>query len=355
MEQKHIAQAPRRGDLSICNLIFCAMVLLLHLCSDTVAYAEPGTAFYIPVFCLWKLCSVAVYGFVFLAGLKGFIGRRRPIGEYYRRRVTAILLPYVVWSVLYYLFRAWLGGNAPSLGGLGQSLLLGSAAAHLYYVIAIMQFYLLMPLWRKMADKLPPVILLPVLAALSTLLPDLMARVWSRLLPQVPVYLDRFFLSYIFVWVAGCYAGANYEQFHVLLRRCRWPLRIATFSLLPLYLYFSYQNYVNLQWYGFMTSMQQYFVLLGIAAVMTYGHRGANLMRFRLLQALDRASYQIYLSHMAPLLAAPAILSRLGVTAAAPQLLLRTVIVLVPTLGGCLLWQYLRGRLEARRPCADGR
>ena len=226
--------------------------------------------------------------------------------------------------------------------GLLRALLLGAAGPHLYYIIALLQFYLLMPLWRRMVDRVPAAVALPLLAVLSVLLPDLLGQFCQQF--GLPNYLDRVFLSYLFVWCAGCYAGAQYDAFQTALHRARWPLWMAALALLPLYLYCSYQNYVNYQWYSFLTALQQYYFILSIGALLALAPYLAKCMRCRVLQALDRSSYQIYLAHMLPLLAAPRLLQRLGVTAAAAQLLLRSVIVLVPTLGGCLLWQWLAGR-----------
>ena len=63
------------------------------------------------------------------------------------------------------------------------------------------------------------------------------------------------------------------------------------------------------------------------------------------MQALDRASYQIYLGHMLPLLAAPGLIARLPFSVTPSlHLLLRAAIVLAPTLGLSLLWQALRQR-----------
>lgn len=334
----------RRAELSLANLAFCAMVLLLHILSDTIALAPPGTVFYAVCFGLWQLCSVAVYGFLFLSGLKSCLGQRRGLGDYYLRRVKTVLLPYLVWAVLYYLVRILLGHTPFSPLELLRDLLLGATASHLYFVVAVLQLYLLAPLWRAMVDRLSPVIVLPVLAAAVAFLPDALTVAWQRLLPGVPLYLDRVFLSYLFVWCAGCYAGAQYERFCALLRQNRWFLWGAMLCLLPLYLVCFYQNRVHNEWYSFLTALQQCYCTVAIGAVMVLAQAWQRLMRPWVMQALDRASYQIYLGHMLPLIGAPWAMRLLGVPALPwLQLLCRAGIVLVPTLGLCLLWQ-LRDR-----------
>ena len=341
----------RREELSLGNLIFCAMVLLLHLCSDAVLTAPTGTLFYVCVFALWKLCSAAVYGFLFLGGLKACLGRRQPLKTYYLRRARSVLLPYLVWAVIYYFVRLFLGNGTFSAVQLLKQLALGETAAHLYFVIAIVQFYALIPLWRAMVDHLPAQIVLPILAVLSAVVPDMAAWAWEALLPGTPVLLDRCFISYLFVWCAGCYAGAQYERFTAALRQSRWFLWVTAVVLLPLYLYVFYRNQVDLAWYAFMAPLQQLYCAVAIGAVMALAQAaGQRAMRLWTLRALDRASYQIYLSHMLPLLAAPGLMRRAGIPDLAwLRLTVQAAIVLIPTLGGCLIWQLIVQKRAGRR------
>jgi peptidoglycan/LPS O-acetylase OafA/YrhL len=344
------AEPPRQPELSLANLIFCGMVLLLHICSDTIADAPTDTPFYLAVFTLWRLSSAAVYGFFFLSGLKAMLGPRRPLGAYYLRRARAILPAYLVWSLLYYLVRLVLGRAAFSLPELLRGLLQGDCAAHLYFIIALLQFYLLIPLWRAMVDRLPAAVVLPALALLSGFLPDAMADLWQRYLPQVPPYLDRLFLSYLFVWCAGCYAGAGYERFSQALRQGRRFLWIGAALLAVPYVWCNYQNQAHAQWYVFLTPLHQLWCMMAAGASLALAQSCAGVMRHRPLQAWDRASYQIYLGHLLPLLAAPALMRRLRVPPlAGVQLPLRALLVLVPTLGLSLLWQHLRTRRQERR------
>ena len=69
----------------------------------------------------------------------------------------------------------------------------------------------------------------------------------------------------------------------------------------------------------------------------------------RLLGALDRASYLIYLYHCLAITLFDAAASRLGVAREGPLLLLRLLIVLSATIGGSVLWQKLRARFVPAR------
>ncbi|MFH4259059.1 acyltransferase family protein, partial [Acinetobacter baumannii] len=62
--------------------------------------------------------------------------------EYISEKATRLLIPYFFWSILYLLTTSDL---IPLQGGI-KSLLLGTAAPHLWYVIMMFQIHLLFPL-----------------------------------------------------------------------------------------------------------------------------------------------------------------------------------------------------------------
>ena len=83
-----------------------------------------------------------------LAGAKGILA-------FYRRRCWKILPAYVVWTLVYYLEGH--GFDFPSLFQFSflRELLLGSAAPHLYFIIVLLQCYLLYPLLRHWMERAP--------------------------------------------------------------------------------------------------------------------------------------------------------------------------------------------------------
>ena len=65
-------------------------------------------------------------------------------GAFYKKRITRVLIPYVIWTVVYTVFSG-------HIGRLPMNLLTAKAAAPLYYVLVYIQFVLLTPLLCRLA------------------------------------------------------------------------------------------------------------------------------------------------------------------------------------------------------------
>jgi surface polysaccharide O-acyltransferase-like enzyme len=71
-----------------------------------------------------------------------------PIGEYLKKRVNAVLLPFIVWSLLFYFYFAWAKHTSPTLGGFIQAFLSNGISDHLWFLYTLTGIYLLVPLFR---------------------------------------------------------------------------------------------------------------------------------------------------------------------------------------------------------------
>lgn len=72
--------------------------------------------------------------------------RREGLGEYFRKRALRALWPYLLWSVLYAVFRTRIGPDELTWDRMGAWLLTGKAYYHLYFLLVALQLYLLLPL-----------------------------------------------------------------------------------------------------------------------------------------------------------------------------------------------------------------
>ena len=66
----------RRIELSLLNVLFCLIVIMIHILSYPVSQLDVGTAEYTAVMLLWRLMSFVVQGFVLLSGLKMFLTKK---------------------------------------------------------------------------------------------------------------------------------------------------------------------------------------------------------------------------------------------------------------------------------------
>lgn len=99
---------------------------------------------YYQVFCR-PFINYAVATFLFLSGFLTKIENDNWI-SFYKKRIKRVLIPYIIWTVLYTL-------SSKSVGRLPYNLVTAKAAAPLYYIFIYIQFVLLTPYMGKLAKS----------------------------------------------------------------------------------------------------------------------------------------------------------------------------------------------------------
>lgn len=147
---------------------------------------------------------------------------------FYRRRAKTVALPYVCWTFIYF----WLTlprPLTPWTGFVHFAYLLGSGYYQLYYLVVIMQFYVVFPalFWviRKTRDH--HVALLVGSLVLQVLVTSLMH--WNVLPPQMRgFWATREIISYQFYLVAGMVVALRLDEVHRWACRNGWKIFAAT-------------------------------------------------------------------------------------------------------------------------------
>ncbi|MBP2653668.1 MAG: acyltransferase 3 [Firmicutes bacterium] len=65
-----------------------------------------------------------------------------------KKRFRVVLLPYLIWSIIYLANNALLTNSISSPLTLIETLFFGLASYHLYFLVILLWFYILMPIWR---------------------------------------------------------------------------------------------------------------------------------------------------------------------------------------------------------------
>lgn len=103
--------------------------------------------------------SVPIFFFISAFGLFYKINLAEPFdyGNFLRRRFKAVLLPYLIWSALYIIHdNFFYGTGIPDASRTAEILFFGLAKYQLYFLVILIWFYLLMPLWIKIIKNLTP-------------------------------------------------------------------------------------------------------------------------------------------------------------------------------------------------------
>ncbi len=206
----------KRIELDYMNGIACLLVVLIHVLSIGIERADRTTVFAALMYFPWRLSAFVVPMFLFTGAVKmalQFRDTEITPGGYFRyilRRVRKIYLPYVLWVIIYYAAFLHIGYVRGSAGELLSYLFIGNLASPFYYIVIVMQFYFLMPLWMFIVRKTPF-----SLAIAGSVLITICSQRLGYILQRFSVtflYSDRIFTSYLFFWVLGLFAGADYEK-----------------------------------------------------------------------------------------------------------------------------------------------
>ena len=158
-------------ELNYFNAAACLLVILIHVLSLGIVSLNPATWQGFCIFMPWRISQFVVPAFLFsgavkmsltfpdrheMSEMKNDLCRRRPSYKgYLLERCRTILLPYAVFILIYYFIYAAEGLVQPGWSTLLRGFATGDISGHFYYIIIIIQFYLLKPVWEKMLNYVP--------------------------------------------------------------------------------------------------------------------------------------------------------------------------------------------------------
>lgn len=333
----------RLPEISVMSVMLCLLVIFIHVSSAPITgFNKTGFRFAV-VFIPWRLSAFVVQGFIFLSAVRLFLSHPEGLRyrSFYLGRLTRIILPYVVWNLIYYVFFVIKGYFPFSLTALLGYVVSGELVSPFYFVVAIAQFYALAPLWFLMVRHRSSLLMLCISAVVTLLsflfLPKLLSHLFHG---YVFAYNDRVFTTYLLYWIAGCYVGANYEKARsFLVKRCQTIVVlfvvVATAEGLISYTAFSGRKMFTwlelLHFFYCVTAVLFTFTVL--AQVYT-----RRTVRTRLVLKIDQASYSIYLSHCLVIFLVNDIMKLFGLTDLTLAYGLRIITVYTVTLTCCILW-----------------
>lgn len=223
------APRTRRAEISLCNILFCLLVVWIHVSSAPVSTLEPASWQYAIVYFPWKLAAFVVQGFLFLSAVKLFLRPQEAFSyrRFWRSRLCRIVLPYLVWVCIYYVYFVARGYFPFRVGDLLRYMVVGDLSAHFYFIVILVQFYLLMPLWRVMVRQVDGTVAM-LLALLISLMVGSICPTWWRCLR--PATTLRTLIAFSPPISSGGLPGAmrahHYGDFCAMLRRQRGVLII---------------------------------------------------------------------------------------------------------------------------------
>ncbi|MCR2803747.1 acyltransferase [Paenibacillus soyae] len=293
-------------ELNVVKAVAILAVLLIHVSADprvNVPWGSASAPFYMVAN---QLSMFAVPVFILVNGLVLFYRYHDDWSfpqavQFYKKRLKFIVMPYVIWSAIYYLYRQVLGHQPVRFDfrDFVDQLWWGETGYHLYFMVIIIQFYLVFPLLmavvRKLRMKPYHLVLLGVLV--------------QGVFYSIHHYVEPFERSakllpnYAIVFGVGAAIGMSYATFAEKFRQVWWTFGLTIFVGFT-YLLMLLANQDGTRYWppAYVILYNLYAVLAGISLIWIgkiVTERSSRIVQWVL--ALGAASFGIYLVHPAVL------------------------------------------------------
>lgn len=287
----------------------------------TGAYSLSNPKVNIHLFALLEIItrfSVPIFFFVSAFGLflnQDLTGKLNYV-SFMSRRARTVLIPYLVWSVLYMAHYTLLNRDAsiwnPPL--LYEYLLFGLASCQLYFLVILLWFYALMPVWRLMVRY---IIEHPLRNLSILLLLQILFNYYSSYLLKVDTssfYLGKLLsyrlnywvLHYLFIFLLGAVCAVKYAEFERLLSRYQQQIKsffyLTLAGMLSFYYYLLFiSRYTPEQAVNTAHQLSPIGVLYTLASTLflflLFNKGQIPTVVKTLLASLGKHSYLVYLVH----------------------------------------------------------
>ncbi|WP_170007086.1 acyltransferase [Veillonella denticariosi] len=161
--------------------------------------------------------------------------------EFMHRRIQVVLFPYIVWSLFYLLYAAATSHNFANLhpGPLAVNMLFGTSMYHLYFMVILLWFYVMMPIWRAMVKVIlkRPVLWLSVLLALQVGIDYVSSYMLGAWVTQhfgdrpaikylFDMRLNYWVIHYVWIFLLGAVCAERYDAVREYMWRYRYALAV---------------------------------------------------------------------------------------------------------------------------------
>jgi peptidoglycan/LPS O-acetylase OafA/YrhL len=205
-------------------------VVIIHITAPLDLYAHQGIFMYYLFVSLHLAQRFCVPVFLIISGffLTYKIDYQQNPTLVLKRRLFRIIPPYLFWSLFFYSLDIALGERTFNLFSLLKDLLTGSAVGAYYFVILIIQFYILWWLLSKLKIWSYTKLLMISLGIQILITSYLYYYLFQIHYFPVIDLMYRLIAAWSFYFVFGLFLGKNYENTKNFLQKIRVPLILLT-------------------------------------------------------------------------------------------------------------------------------
>lgn len=330
-------------ELDYMRFIACFAVMIVHITATGVGEYIHGSLPYTLMLLINRSLKFTTPVFIFLSGVTSFYSysnknNRFNYIDFLVKRLSKVLVAYIIWCIIYYTAYIYLGYYTLDIKFFVKNVLQGTMSYHLYFVIIIVQMYIVGPIFYfllKNTEKKVPIL---IFAGIITYLCAEFIRFNLS---------DRLFLKYIVFYILGIFVTMEYNKYLLWIKKNKVFIIAGYIILCLIYTLVSYYNSVltTLVWFLF-SSISVFFVYL---VGLFIKEKLKNIYSF--IKVFGQSSYYIYLMH--PLILTIMIIyaqnNFLSVTS---KILLYTFTVIPITVISCLTFTIIRNKLKKAKKAA---
>lgn len=224
------------------------------------------------------------------------------IKTFYKKRINRILVPYLIWSVIYVTMTFILTKDI-SVQRIIYMLFTGSAYYHLWFFFLIFQLYLIFPFYRKLL-KGRSFIMIIFTYGLQILFNHYKIGVVGN--EQLAMIINRIFLSHIFYFSLGIWIADNIGNVEIQLSKLNYYLNLMLVIIITWASYIFTFNWLatNNDFFPIFNALVVLEkALLPLVYVLVFivlyslAKKITNAEARKYLELISRYSFGIYLSH----------------------------------------------------------
>ncbi len=355
-------------EISVFEFFLCMFVILIHLLSEGVdgsMYVEgypKWSVMSIIFYSVTRLTTFAVPAFIFTSALKMFYKYGERKFHYLRflwDRFKKIYIPYLIAVTAYYIIFCFVMNFEEftpfSFQKLIACIVTSDISAQFYFIVLIVQFYLLMPLWMLISKKKSFVFTSCIVFFAFAI--TIASRMWFPVLDgekfgyAAQIFtMHKTFTSYLIFWILGMYVGLYYESFARLMDHSK-PLIYAGWLLLAIaHCVLSYMKFGGLIHYTLEPFIVVFFCFFSMFGFYIYAKNLTFALESKgkgFLTSISRASYDIYLIHCLIITIMFRILYELEVMDIFARFAYNAVTTYTLSIVLCVLWATIYDNLRA--------
>lgn len=305
MKEKAMSK-PNIVELQYVRAFAILAVLMIHVTATASVTVNPGQLAY-PIYQMANQLSMfAVPLFIMISGIVLFYRYydtwdKTQILSFYRKRLQFIVIPFLLWSIFYYLFNQLVSQHRIDIdfASFFELARWGRTSYHLYYMVIIIQFYAVFPLLMTLLHKLRMGVVSVVVIGLTIQAAIYSIHHWIKPIAHLPTLLP----NYMLVFCVGGAIGILYKRFANHAGQLWWVFATAVATgFLYMFLLINAKSGAHYWAPLYVILYNLYAVLVGISLVwMSMKFTSGASWLSKRLYAIGACSFGIYLVHPAVL------------------------------------------------------